>query len=97
MLPKPASEWFPILMTGGALQSPDRVAAYRDGWMTNPRMLLLRLKPPAITAPVQPRQALVSSPKCSGSMLICWMTIMLSPNPFIGLLIWPALPDVLPS
>ncbi len=37
MLPKPVGDRLPILITGGAQQSPDWVAAHGDGWMTYPR------------------------------------------------------------
>ncbi|MEM1234165.1 MAG: TIGR03571 family LLM class oxidoreductase [Pseudomonadota bacterium] len=37
MLPKPVGARLPILITGGAQQSPDWVAAHGDGWMTYPR------------------------------------------------------------
>ncbi|MEM9709792.1 MAG: LLM class oxidoreductase [Pseudomonadota bacterium] len=37
MLPKPSAGRVPILITGGAQQSPDWVAEHGDGWMTYPR------------------------------------------------------------
>ncbi|MGD1880774.1 MAG: LLM class oxidoreductase [Paracoccaceae bacterium] len=37
MLPKPTSTRLPVLITGGAQQSPEWVAAHGDGWMTYPR------------------------------------------------------------
>ena len=37
MLPKPVAGQVPILITGGAQQSPDWVAQHGDGWMTYPR------------------------------------------------------------
>ena len=37
MLPKPAGGRLPLLITGGAQQSPDWVARNGDGWMTYPR------------------------------------------------------------
>ncbi len=37
MLPKPPGGNVPLLITGGAQQSPDWVAANGDGWMTYPR------------------------------------------------------------
>ena len=37
LLPKPSSARLPILITGGAQQSPDWVARHGDGWMTYPR------------------------------------------------------------
>lgn len=37
MLPKPAGERIPVLITGSSQQSPDWVAQNGDGWMTYPR------------------------------------------------------------
>ncbi|MEM9852648.1 MAG: LLM class flavin-dependent oxidoreductase, partial [Pseudomonadota bacterium] len=37
MLPKPTAARLPVLITGGAQQSPDWVAEHGDGWMTYPR------------------------------------------------------------
>ncbi|MEM6759676.1 MAG: LLM class oxidoreductase [Pseudomonadota bacterium] len=37
MLPKPTSGRVPVLITGGAQQAPDWVAAHGDGWITYPR------------------------------------------------------------
>lgn len=37
MLPKPVSGRFPMLITGGAQQTPEWSAAHGDGWMTYPR------------------------------------------------------------
>ncbi|MEO1549017.1 MAG: LLM class oxidoreductase [Pseudomonadota bacterium] len=37
MLPKPVAARLPILITGGAQQSPEWVAAHGDGWITYPR------------------------------------------------------------
>ncbi|MEO1640111.1 MAG: LLM class oxidoreductase [Pseudomonadota bacterium] len=37
MLPKPAAGRLPILITGGAQQSPEWIATHGDGWMTYPR------------------------------------------------------------
>lgn len=39
MLPKPTGGRVPLLITGGAQQSPDWVAAHGDGWITYPRNL----------------------------------------------------------
>ncbi|MEM6891873.1 MAG: LLM class flavin-dependent oxidoreductase, partial [Pseudomonadota bacterium] len=37
MLPKPVGAHLPVLITGGAQQSPDWIATHGDGWMTYPR------------------------------------------------------------
>lgn len=37
MLPKPVAGRLPVLITGGAQQSPEWVAEHGDGWMTYPR------------------------------------------------------------
>ncbi|MEM9845806.1 MAG: LLM class flavin-dependent oxidoreductase, partial [Pseudomonadota bacterium] len=37
MVPKPVAGRLPVLITGGAQQSPDWVAEHGDGWMTYPR------------------------------------------------------------
>lgn len=37
MLPKPAGGKLPLLVTGGAQQTPDWIAQNADGWMTYPR------------------------------------------------------------
>ncbi|MFY0595483.1 MAG: LLM class oxidoreductase [Cognatishimia sp.] len=39
MLPKPVSGRIPLLMTGGAQQTPEWGAEHGDGWMTYPRRL----------------------------------------------------------
>lgn len=40
MLPKPAGQRLPLLITGGSQQDPDWVADNGDGWMTYPRDIL---------------------------------------------------------
>ncbi|MEL7460303.1 MAG: TIGR03571 family LLM class oxidoreductase [Pseudomonadota bacterium] len=42
MLPKPTAGRVPLLITGGAQQAPDWVAAHGDGWITYPRNLTMQ-------------------------------------------------------
>lgn len=44
MLPKPASEKLPLLITGGSQQSPEWIAQHGDGWMLYPRGAVLQAK-----------------------------------------------------
>ncbi|MEM8530713.1 MAG: LLM class oxidoreductase [Chloroflexota bacterium] len=44
MLPKPASERLPLLITGGSQQSPEWIAQHGDGWILYPRSAVLQAK-----------------------------------------------------
>lgn len=59
MLPKPVAGRIPVLITGGAQQSPDWIAEHGDGWMTYPRDVASQAR---VAADYRARSAAANAP-----------------------------------
>ncbi|MEM9432820.1 MAG: TIGR03571 family LLM class oxidoreductase [Pseudomonadota bacterium] len=60
MLPKPVAGRVPVLITGGAQQSPEWIAKHGDGWMTYPRDVVAQAN---VVSDYRSRSAAVGAPE----------------------------------